>query len=188
MLEPTRIWGNLWFVGGYPASVHILDTGEELVLFDCGYQETLYLVLNGMRRLNLVSGRITDVFITHGHIDHCGAAKALQMLYGCKVWISTTDAPAVRGETETDLICAFEPNLPFIPFDPDGLLHDGDRITCGNAEIQAIATPRHTAGAMSYFFHVTDGNRVLHAGLHGGAGFNTLSASYLKKRGLPFSL
>lgn len=188
MLEPTRIWGNLWFVGGYPASVHILETGEGLVLFDCGYQETLYLVLDGMRRLNLDPGRITDIFITHGHIDHCGAAKALQMLYGCKIWISAVDAPAVRGENETDLTCATELNLPFIFFEPDGLLRDGDRITRGNTEIRAVATPGHTAGAMSYFFDITDGKRVLRAGLHGGAGFNSVSADYLTRHGLPFSL
>ena len=82
MLEPIRKWGNLWFVGGDPASVHIVETGDSLILFDCGYQETLYLLLDGMRRLGLDPERISDVFITHGHIDHCGAAKALRELYG----------------------------------------------------------------------------------------------------------
>ena len=32
--DPFRIFGNLYFVGTSPASVHIVDTGEELIMFD----------------------------------------------------------------------------------------------------------------------------------------------------------
>ena len=41
---------------------------------------------------------------------------------------------------------------------------------------------------MSFFFDVTDGKEVFRAGLHGGMGINTLSADFLKKYDLPFSL
>ena len=50
------------------------------------------------------------------------------------------------------------------------------------------ATPGHTAGALSYFFDVTDGTRLFRAGLHGGAGVKSLSKEYLEAHRLPFSL
>ena len=35
--DPLKIFGNLYFVGTSPASVHIVDTGDGLILFDTGY-------------------------------------------------------------------------------------------------------------------------------------------------------
>ena len=39
---------------------------------------------------------------------------------------------------------------------------------------------------MSYFFDVTDGEKIYRAGLHGGMGINTMCKSFLEKYGLPF--
>ena len=55
-------------------------------------------------------------------------------------------------------------------------------------EIKAVATPGHSAGAMSFFFDVYDGERKYRAGLHGGMGINTLASDYLDKYKLPYSL
>ena len=187
-LEPFRVWGNLYFTGGLPASVHIVDTGDGLMLFDCGYQESLYLILHSMWRLGLNPANIRKILITHGHIDHCGAAKALRELTGCQLYISAADAPAVMGKTETDLTYGTEFKMPFLFFEPDFLLRDGDTVTLGNTTVRAVATPGHTAGTLSYFFNVYDRDRTLRAGLHGGAGVNSLSRAYLTAHGLPFSL
>ena len=50
-MEPFRVFGNLYFVGTEPASAHLIDTGAGLILLDSGYPETLYLVLDSIRRL-----------------------------------------------------------------------------------------------------------------------------------------
>ena len=39
---------------------------------------------------------------------------------------------------------------------------------------------------MSYFFDVTDGERVYRAGLHGGMGINTMCRQFLDKYGLSY--
>ena len=100
-LNPVRVFGNLYFVGGTAASIHIIDTGDGLILLDCGYQETLYLLLEDMRKLGLDPADIKDILITHGHIDHCGAAEALRRLYGCRLYIGFEDANYVDGTTPT---------------------------------------------------------------------------------------
>ncbi|MBO5294268.1 MAG: MBL fold metallo-hydrolase [Clostridia bacterium] len=187
-IEPFCLWGNIYFVGTIPASTHIVDTGDGLIMFDCGYQESLYLMLENMRRIGLDPAKVTDVFVTHGHVDHCGAAEAFRRLFGAKIWISEIDAPYVRGTTAQDMTWAREYKMHFISFEPDGLLHDGDVITRGNTTIRCVATPGHTPGATSFIFNATDGARTVIAGLHGGAGMNSLAKKYLEENGLPLSL
>ena len=79
---PFRIFGNLYFVGTEPASTHIVDTGEGLIMFDSGYQHSLYLVIDGMHRLGLDPHDLKYIIHTHGHIDHLGATRALVELTG----------------------------------------------------------------------------------------------------------
>ena len=185
--EPLKIFGNLYFVGSVPASVHIVDTGDGLVMLDCGYMHELYLTVDNMYRVGLDPHDLKYILLTHGHIDHFGAARALKELTGAKLVIGEKDAPVARGDN--DLSYAKELNMEFCEtFEPDILLRDGDTVSCDNTVFTAAATPGHTAGAMSYFFNVTDGTETFRAGLHGGMGTNTLTREYLTRYGLPFSL
>jgi len=187
-LPPFRLWGNCYFVGSLPASVHIVDTGDGLVMLDCGYQESLYLVIEHMHQLGFDPAQLTALFITHGHIDHCAAAEALRRLTGCRIYLGAADADAVQGTAATDLTCATELGMSFIHFTPDVLLHDGDEVTIGNTTFHAIASPGHTAGTMSYSFDLQDGERTMRALLQGGAGTNTLTREYLDRHQTPDSL
>ena len=45
-MEPFNIIGNVYFVGTFQASSHIIDTSDGLIMIDTGYSDTLYLVLN----------------------------------------------------------------------------------------------------------------------------------------------
>ena len=38
LFPPVNMFGNLYFVGTKPASTHVVDTGEGLIVFDTGYQ------------------------------------------------------------------------------------------------------------------------------------------------------
>lgn len=185
--EPVKIWGNLYFVGTEPASVHIIDTGEGLIMLDTGYQQSLYLVIHNMHLLGLNPMDVKYIMLTHGHIDHLGGAKALKELTGAKTVLGRPDRDYANGKL--DLTYAKELDMEYNEaFEPDILIDDGDKICLGNTEITAVATPGHTPGAMSYFFDVYDGDRKMRAGLHGGMGINTLSTEFLTRYDLPFSL
>ena len=183
---PFRIFGNLYFVGTQPASTHIIDTGEGLIMLDSGYQHSLYSVIDGIYSVGLDVHDLKFILHTHGHIDHFGATRALIELTGAKTAIGEPDRKNATGES--DLSYAKELNMEFTEtFVPDILLNDGDTISLGNTTITGLASPGHTAGAMSFFFDVTDGSDTYRAGLHGGAGLNTLRSGYLDKYGLPYS-
>lgn len=182
---PFRIWGNLYFVGTEPASTHIVDTGDGLIMFDSGYQHSLYQVIHNMHLLGLNPQDVKYILHTHGHIDHMGATRALVELTGCKTAIGEADREYVNGML--NLSYADELGMEFHEtFEPDILLHDGDEIVLGNTTVRAMATPGHTPGAMSYYFDVTDGEKIYRAGLHGGMGINTMCREFLDKYNLSY--
>lgn len=186
-VKPFKMWGNLYFVGTEPASVHLVDTGNGIIVFDTGYMQSLYIVVHNIHLLGFNPKNIKYIVLTHGHIDHMGGARALKELSGAKIFLGKADRDYANGKL--DLSYAKELNMEFNEtFEPDVLLNDGDRISLGNTQITAVATPGHTPGAMSYFFNVYSGKASKRAGLHGGMGINTLTDEFLTKYNLPFSL
>ncbi|MCQ2424589.1 MAG: MBL fold metallo-hydrolase [Lachnospiraceae bacterium] len=186
-MPPCRIFGNLYFVGTEPASTHIIDTGEGLIMIDSGYQQSLYLMLHNMHLMGLDPMDLKYIVHTHGHIDHMGATRALIEMTGAKTFLGEPDKRHVTGET--DLHFANELGMTFTEtFTPDVLLHDGDVIALGDTKILCLATPGHTPGAMSFFFDVSEGEETYRCGLHGGMGVNSMTKAYLTSKGLPLSL
>ncbi|MCS6810338.1 MAG: MBL fold metallo-hydrolase [Tepidimonas sp.] len=78
--------------------------------------------------------RLQWVVETHAHADHITSALKLAEHTGAR-----TAAPAACG-----IVTVHRP------------LHDGDELTFGSQRLQALATPGHTAGSMSYVWRVDD--------------------------------
>ena len=184
-LPPFRIFGNLYFAGTEPASTHLIDTGDGLIVLDAGYQQSLYLVIDSVYKLGFRPEDIRIILLSHGHYDHLGAAAALAKLSGARIYLGAQDAPLADGSV--DLTWAKELGQTYREcFVPDVLLHDGDRICLGNTEILCLSTPGHTAGTFSFFFDVTDGERKLRCGMFGGAGVNSMELPFLDAYGLSY--
>lgn len=185
--EPFQIYGNLYFVGTSPASTHLIDTGEGLILLDPGYPQSLYWVIDGIWRLGFQPEDIKIILHSHGHYDHLGATRALAEMTGAKTYISEPDAPYADGSL--DLTWARElGHVYHEAFTPDVLLRDGDVIKLGNTEILCWITPGHTPGTTSFFFDAHGEQGDKRCAMFGGAGFNSMSRKFLDKYGLPHSL
>ena len=157
-MEPFRIIGNVYFVGTFQASCHLIDTGEGLILIDPGYANTLYLVIHSIHKLGFDPGAIRYIVHTHWHGDHTEATAAMVDLCGAKTLIGHRDAEKVNQY-----------------FTPDILVRDGDTLTLGNTTITFLETPGHTRGTISPFFTVSDGGKTYRVGMFGGAGANTMA-------------
>ena len=156
-MEPFRIIGNVYFVGTFQASCHLIDTGEGLILIDPGYSNALYLVLRSIYELGFNPKDIRYIINTHWHGDHTQATRAMVDLCGAKTLIGCEDAETVKKH-----------------FDPDILIHDGDTLTLGNTTIEFMETPGHTKGTISFFFNTREGDKTYRVGMFGGAGANTM--------------
>lgn len=175
-IKSSKLIGNLYFVGTYEASTHLIDTGDGLILIDPGYYESLYMVINNIWQLGFKPTDIKYILVSHAHLDHMDATDALVRLTNAKTFIGEDDLPLLNGDIF---------HFPIRPFKPDYLLKDNDVISLGNTKIKCISTPGHTDGTMSFFFDVEENGKMYRAGMFGGAGCNTLIRSFLEENHLP---
>lgn len=187
-MEPFKIKGNLYYVGCYAASSHLIDTGDGLILIDTGYPQNLYLLINSIYKLGFSPYDVKYIIHSHGHYDHLGGTKALCELTGAKTFIGAGDETYADGTDDLTWAKELGYGEYYEKFTPDVIMHDGDIIELGNTKIEVISTPGHTPGTMSIFFDIEEDGNTYHVAMHGGVGINSLTKDFLDKYSLPYSL
>lgn len=179
--RPFKVIENVYFVGTDWVSVFLLGTKDGLVLIDCAMQETWYLIVDNIRSLGFDPKNITKLLLTHGHFDHCGAARAVQEMSGCETWISEKDAYFF---TERRDLINMEDYVPEFAidhyYDYDGV------IDCGDVKIKPVLCAGHTPGTTSLFFDVSHEGKNVTCGIHGGLGSAVLSKKMLDLQKWPY--
>ena len=163
-MKPFKMVGNLYFVGTFKASSHLIDTGAGLILIDSGYAETADVIVESVTELGFDIKDIKYILHSHGHSDHTdGTPKLLEL----------TNAETFIGEGDVKYISGWK---------PDHFYQDGEVISLGNTNILCLATPGHTEATFSFFFNLDENGQTYRAGMFGGAGTNQLKKSYLNRR------
>ena len=123
-------------VGSYETNCYIVSCEGECALIDPG-DEAEHII----EAVKETGCRLVCIMLTHGHMDHTGAVKALQAEFpGIKCYI---------GEKELLGINQYFPNLNGItPY------KDGNIVRVGEKEFRVMETPGHCLGAVTL---VTDG-------------------------------
>ena len=154
-IEPFQIAGNLFFVGTKDTASHVIDTGEGLILIDTGYPNMGGHLLHAIWKCGFVPEDIKIILHTHGHFDHFGNTAFIKKLTQGKTYMGKEDAKMMRDEPKLTLSSYFQ-GIPTEMFQPDVELEDGDHIVLGNTVVEAIHTPGHSQGAMTYRFKVQE--------------------------------
>jgi len=160
-IKPFRLIGNLYFVGTYEASSHLIDTGDGLILLDTGYERTAEAVASGVTELGFNMADVKLILHSHGHYDHTDATPALLTQCNAKTYLAREDIKYIKG------------------WMPDFYYADGQEISLGNTRIKCLFTPGHTEGTYSFFFDVEENGEVYRVGTFGGASANQLKKAYL---------
>lgn len=162
VVEPTKVFDNLYFIGDRGTLVYALATSDGIVLFDSGYQNKLESVLlPGMRKLGLDPARVKYVMVGHAHADHFGGSAYFQEKHGAKVVLGAAD-----WDTIDQMAVSLQPNAAKPP-KRDVVAADGGSIRVGDAEITTVAIPGHTPGGLGFIFPVKDGARTRMAAMIG---------------------
>ena len=105
------------------------------------------------RRVEALGFRVQCILQTHAHFDHLGAAKALQDLWQCLVYLHPADTYLVETlDMQTGLFGMKPVPAPSVtPLQP-GDVHHG---------LKALHTPGHTPGCCCFFGHFEEGPLVI---------------------------
>ena len=138
VMEPVRVFENLYYIGFNDVGAWAIETSEGLILMDTlnSPDEARDVLVPGLEKMGLDPAQIKNIVIGHGHNDHVGGASYLQETYGARILISGPD---------WDLALSDERPRPT----RDMVVTDGQELTLGDTTLTLALTPSHTAGTLA---------------------------------------
>lgn len=181
-VHPFRLYGNVWYVGDNWVCVHLIDTGDGLLLIDAGNCGAVAMLVNAIWEAGFNPADVKWIVLSHGHLDHFGACNFFRRMFGTKIYMGKPDCENFRNRPELSFI-QDTGNLADTLFEIDHEIEDGEVLNFGNTEMTFYLCPGHTDGVIATFFDVDGPEGMKRAGYFGGFGHNTLTKEYLQDIG-----
>ena len=154
---PVRIHANTYLVGTCGISAILVTGSDGHVLIDGGTERGAERIAANIRALGFKLRDVRYLLHSHEHLDHVGGIARLQQLTGATLVASATAAHVFA----TGAASADDPQVgllkPFRVASVGRIIADGGTVRFGNLLLTAIATPGHTAGALSWRWESCDG-------------------------------
>jgi hydroxyacylglutathione hydrolase len=163
-LEQRAMIVKMLVVGPLASNCYIVASSstKEGVIIDPGAESGT--ILRTVQQMGL---SISLIVVTHAHIDHIDALRAVK---------ERTNAPFAIHEAEKNSLSTPPPmnivaSLGLSPFksapQPDRLLKDGDRIDVGDLHFEVLHTPGHSLGGICISGHgvVFSGDTLFNFGI-----------------------
>ena len=161
-----RIADDIWLVGGGAHSYggdclcYALDLGVP-ILIDCGCGPGWPRIQENMASVGLDAGALHTLILTHGHVDHMGAAAMVQRQTGCRVVAHSGDVEAIEaGDPRRTAADWYDMTLEPMRVD-HRVRGEEETLLFPRAELHLLHTPGHTPGSMVAWLDTPDMGRVL---------------------------
>ena len=190
---PEEVYRNIYRIPvplpGNPMRIlnsYVIKGGERSLIIDTGFKraECREALIDGLRELK-INIEQTDILLTHLHSDHTGLAPELAMP-GCKVYLSRREIPWMFGESRRELwekdneilvssgfpMETLRESLAHAPsrdmsadpsFEDYTPVDEGDILSYGGYQLQAVAAPGHTPMHMCFWI---ESEKVMFTGDH----------------------
>lgn len=134
-------------------NVYLVYDGDEWILIDIGYEETVEDFVEIIRQIDFPFSRCKTLVATHADVDHIqGLAKAKQLLKTSVTAHPNAVAPLQSGDTLITLaeIAAQDLKMAMPPVEIENQVNDGDVIEVGSLKVEVWHTPGHTNSQLAF--------------------------------------
>ncbi len=153
--EPFRMIGNIYYVGASDVASYLIATPEGHILINSGFEDTVPLIRDGVRKLGFRFEDIKVLLNSHAHIDHAGGHALLKKLTGARIVMSEADAELLANGGKGDFLPVSEEVVDYQPARADRIIGDGEHVTLGGVDAHRSPDARSHQG----LHHLDDGCR-----------------------------
>lgn len=152
LLEPIKVFDNLYFIGFSDVGAWVINTSDGIILFDTlnSVAEARDILIPGIKKLGLDPEKIKHVIIGHAHNDHTGGGPYIQEAYTPQMYMGAPDWDAYDRQAR--------PDRPQMKRGLDA--RDGQKITLGDTTVTIALTPGHTPGTLAILVPVKHNGRT----------------------------
>ncbi len=145
---------------GRPGTIaaYLVPHSKGSILVETGPGSTIPSLLAGLKSYGSAIESVTDVFLTHIHLDHAGAAGWLAQ-HGCRIHVHENGAPhlinperllASAGRLYGNLMDTLWGEFLPVPADKISIMHDNELVSIDNLVIRSLDVPGHASHHLAY--------------------------------------
>ena len=144
----------------FDSNIGFLESGDRKVLIDAGTGVYSNQLESALEQLGSSLESITDILLTHCHVDHIGGVVPILKQAAPKIHLHKVEADMINaGDMSLTLGDTFGTDIP--PMKIEGVLEEGDILEFGDLKVRVLHTPGHSGGSVCY--HLEE-QRVVYTG------------------------
>jgi hydroxyacylglutathione hydrolase len=129
------------------SNIMFIQSGDHHILVDTGTGMNYAGLDKNLQNIGSSLSSITDIVLTHSHIDHIGGVIPLVELGSPKIHLHKAEAePINNGNMNQTLADTFGVDLP--PLNIEEILEEGTILDFGDIKMKVYHTPGHSLGSI----------------------------------------
>jgi len=144
-----KIADSIYFLvsRSFDSNITFIQSGDHHILIDAGTGMNYHALDKDLQSLGSSLSQLTDLILTHSHIDHIGGVIPIMEMASPKIYLHKAEAePINEGNMDQTLSDTFGVDLP--PLKIQGILEEGSVLEFGDIRMQVAHTPGHSLGSI----------------------------------------
>lgn len=134
----------------FDSNIGLISSNKKVVLVDTGTGMHSNDLRRDLKNLGVSFSDVTDIVLTHSHIDHIGGVVAILEESDPAIHLHKSEAEMINsGNMDLTLSSHFGVKLP--PIRIDKMLEEGDTVRFGEVSLEVLHTPGHSLGCVCMF-------------------------------------